>query len=107
MEEVILGIILHSGNARTKCLQAFRYFKTGDFTLAEQLLQEAKESINLAHYTQTELIQTEAQGTKTPITLLLVHAQDHLMTTLAIKDMVIEMQEYTKAIDERLTKAGI
>ncbi|MDU4935752.1 MAG: PTS lactose/cellobiose transporter subunit IIA [Peptostreptococcaceae bacterium] len=35
-----------------------------------------------AHRYQTELIQNEAQGNKTEMSVILVHAQDHIMNAM-------------------------
>lgn len=104
MEEIIMSIILHSGNARTKYLQAFEKLREDDFENVQSLIEEAKKALNEAHKTQTNLLQSEASGEDTEISLLLIHAQDHLMTTLAVKDLVLEMIEYGKTIHNRLTK---
>lgn len=48
----------------------------------------AAEELSKAHHYQTELIQNEAGGEKTEMTLLMVHAQDHLMNAMTVKDMV-------------------
>jgi len=39
---------------------------------------------------QTNLIHNEANGNKAEVSLLLVHAQDHLMNAITIKDMAKE-----------------
>ncbi|MNJ80672.1 Lichenan-specific phosphotransferase enzyme IIA component [compost metagenome] len=48
---------------------------------------------------QTRLIQEEAGGTKQEITLLMIHAQDHLMNAMTVKDMAkefVELYEHTQ-----------
>jgi len=42
------------------------------------------------------MIQKEAGGEKTPFSLLLMHAEDHLMSTLTMKELVKEMLEIFK-----------
>ena len=41
-----------------------------------------EEQLTLAHEAQTELLAEEAQGNDIEYSILLVHAQDHLMTTI-------------------------
>lgn len=98
MEQEIMKIILNAGDARAKCLIALRKARNGEFEEAEKQLKEASESMVEAHKYQTELIQKEISEEQQEINLLMVHAQDHLMTALAIKDMVIELIEFAKEI---------
>ncbi|EAG9877164.1 PTS lactose/cellobiose transporter subunit IIA, partial [Listeria monocytogenes] len=44
-----------------------------------------------AHHSQTSLIQGEARGEKAEVSLLLVHAQDHLMNAITFKDLAKEI----------------
>ena len=63
--------------------------KDGDFAGARELMDQADENINKAHEVQTSLIQAEVRGEgKTYISLLMVHAQDHLMNAMTVRDIV-------------------
>lgn len=50
-------------------MEAIDCAKRGEFTEAEAKLQEALEELKEAHRVQTELIQKEAGGEKTEVTL--------------------------------------
>ena len=91
IETKAFHLILHGGNARSCSMEAIDCAKRGEFTEAEAKLQEALEELKEAHRVQTELIQKEAGGEKTEVTLLMVHAQDHLMTTMTLREMALEM----------------
>ena len=41
-----------------------------------------------AHKSQTELLQEEARGDGVEVGFITVHAQDHLMTTMLLKDVM-------------------
>ncbi|MDR3564974.1 MAG: PTS lactose/cellobiose transporter subunit IIA [Negativicutes bacterium] len=99
-ETVIFEIILHAGNARAEAYDALRAAQAGDFDKAEAHLRQAEEEVGIAHRTQTDLIQQEARGEKTEITLLFVHAQDHLMTAIAEKSLIENMVGMHKTIQE-------
>lgn len=90
MEQVIISLIVNAGSARSAAIEAIQYAKAGDFEKASESLQNAKESVNQAHHAQTEMIQGEIRGEKTPLSLLMVHAQDHLMTSLLCIDLAQE-----------------
>jgi len=100
MEQEIMNIILNAGDARAKCLIALRAARKGDFGKANEYLKIATDSMVIAHKSQTELIQKEVSGEKQDVSLLMVHAQDHLMSALAIKDLVIELIEYARELHE-------
>ncbi|CUH95561.1 hypothetical protein P22_1632 [Propionispora sp. 2/2-37] len=91
MEEVAFNIILHAGDARSHALEALRYAREQKFTEAAASMAEAKAELIAAHHIQTNLLQSEADGKKQDISLLLVHAQDHLMTAILAKDLIEEM----------------
>lgn len=96
LEEQIMQLILHSGDARSKMINAVRESNKGNFEEAERLFEEGQKSLNLAHIMQTELIQSEIKGEKIEITLLLIHAQDHLMNAITVMDLVREIINMNK-----------
>lgn len=71
-------------------MEAITAAKQGDFIKAKEKLQESAESFQAAHKIQTSLIQGEIRGEKSDITLLMIHAQDHLMNAMTVKDLAIE-----------------
>ncbi|MGG7076330.1 PTS lactose/cellobiose transporter subunit IIA [Clostridium sardiniense] len=87
MEEIILNLIMHSGEARSYAMEAMELAKSGDIEGARGLIEKSNEELGLAHHSQTSLIQGEAGGQKAEFSLLLMHAQDHLMTTMTLKDL--------------------
>ncbi|MEW9676944.1 PTS lactose/cellobiose transporter subunit IIA [Lentibacillus sp. L22] len=93
MEQVIMGIITHSGNAKSDAMEAIQHAKNKEIEQANQLMEHAEKELLEAHSQQTTLIQNEARGEKAEITLLLVHAQDHLMTATTFKDLAKEFIE--------------
>ncbi|MBM7539950.1 PTS lactose/cellobiose transporter subunit IIA [Amphibacillus cookii] len=96
LEQEIMQIITNGGDARANSIKAIREARSGEITKAEALLNKAKDSLNIAHQVQTQLIQAEVRGVQTAISLLMVHAQDHLMNALTIKELAIEMVEESK-----------
>ncbi|WP_179123838.1 PTS lactose/cellobiose transporter subunit IIA [Paraliobacillus ryukyuensis] len=97
-EEVIMGIIVHGGNARSYAMRAMSAAKNLDFEEADQLVESANEELNKAHRIQTDLIQAESRGDKTEVSLLMVHAQDHLMNAMSVRDVSLEIIDLNKKI---------
>lgn len=91
-------IILNSGNSRTTVHEAFAAMRESDYDKASELLEAANEELLLAHKAQTHLLQEYAGGTEITIEIIMVHAQDHLMTTMTLREVAIEMLELYKRI---------
>lgn len=81
-------IVAYSGDARSKLLLAVEKAKSKKFEECGGLIEEAQECLNDAHKAQTELLQLEARGENIEIGFITVHAQDHLMTTILLKDII-------------------
>lgn len=96
--ETIMGLIIHSGNAKSDAMEAIAAAKTGDFAKAEEKIISVEESLVQAHRTQTEQLAEEANGNHMEVTLLAVHSQDHLMTAVTFIDLAKEMIELYKRI---------
>ena len=93
MEEIIMNLIMYSGEARSYCMEAIQLAKEGKASEAKELINKAAAELGEAHHSQTGLIQNEAAGNKAEVSLLLVHAQDHLMTSITVKDLATEIVE--------------
>ncbi|WP_295891618.1 PTS lactose/cellobiose transporter subunit IIA [uncultured Vibrio sp.] len=97
-ELVVMEIICNAGEARSLCYEALRLSREQDFEGAENALVNAKECLNKAHLTQTQLIEQDQGEGKVAMTLVMVHAQDHLMTTILAQEMATEMVALHKHI---------
>ena len=96
LEKVVFNIIVHAGNAKGYCFQALALAKKREFDDVEGLMKKAKEELLEAHSTQTKMIENEANGIKQEMTLLMVHAQDHLMNASLAMDLVVELIDLYK-----------
>ncbi|SUO89362.1 PTS cellobiose transporter subunit IIA [Streptococcus uberis] len=92
-------IILNSGNSRTTVHEAFAAMREGNYDKAAELLESANEELLLAHKAQTHLLQEYAGGTEIKIEIIMVHAQDHLMTTMTLREVALEMLELYKKVN--------
>ncbi len=91
-------IILNSGNARTSVHEAFASMRESDYDKAAQLLESSNEELLLAHQAQTKLLQNYASGVEIKIEIIMVHAQDHLMTTMTLREVALEMLALYKKV---------
>lgn len=95
-ETIAMTLIAHSGDARTLAFQALQAAKKHDFDEADRLMEESEKASVLAHHGQTDLLVSEANGDKVDISILLIHSQDHLMTSMLAQELIREMIEMYK-----------
>ncbi|MDR4151396.1 hypothetical protein FO584_33655, partial [Bacillus thuringiensis] len=50
---------------------------------------------------QTERIQSEARGEKTEVSVLLIHAQDHSMNAITVKELAAEFIDLYKKLEAK------
>ena len=93
MEQQIVGMISAAGDSKAKAFEALKKVKESKYDEARALLQEASEIDLEAHKIQTQLITAEMSGgeNKPEVGLLMVHAQDHYMTSQLARDLIEEM----------------
>ncbi len=97
-EQSIFQIISASGDSRGAAFEALRLARKGEFQLAEAKMKAAKDKSLVAHEEQTTLIRKEINGEGTELSLLMIHAQDHLMTSLLARDLIEEMIDMLKEL---------
>lgn len=101
MEQYICTIISCAGEARSLCFEGLQAAKKGDFDKSEECMRQAQEALLKTHHIHSDIIQQEARGEKQEVSLLLVHAEDHLMNTLLTKDLIKEMIEMVKMMPQK------
>ena len=90
MDAVVMELIVNAGDGRSLAIQAIREARAGRFEEAESLLEQSGEALTRCHHAQTDLIQSELQGQSVPMSLR-VHAQDHIMNAMTVKDLATEL----------------
>ena len=97
-EVTLLGleIVAYAGDARSKLLEALKAAEASDFAKAEALVEEAAGCIAEAHKAQTSLLTKEAAGDDLAYSVTMMHGQDHLMTTILLKDLMHHLIELYK-----------
>lgn len=91
IQEIAFNIILKSGDARTTVHEAFKDMRETRYDDAETKLEESNSSLVDAHKAQTSLLEEYANGEEVTMEIIMVHAQDHLMTTMTLREVAIEM----------------
>lgn len=100
-ELIIFSIISNAGEASSKFLAAIGKAENSEFEEAENLMKIGAESLLAAHKVQSEMIQKEVRGEKCEMGILMVHAQDHLMNAMLLKDLANSIIKLNKKIAEK------
>ena len=97
--ELAMSLIAGAGDAKSDSMESIMAAKEGDFEKARSLIERASLSLSQTHEVQTELIRDEMTGQSHEVTLLMVHAQDHLCSAQMMRDLAaefIELYEFVK-----------
>lgn len=103
LEMAIMNIIINAGDCKNHAYMALNKVNEGKYDEADEELQLANDALAKAHDGQTMFLHREANGEKINISVLFVHAQDHLMTAISEKNLIEQIIELRKVVNT-LTK---
>lgn len=90
-EQTVMELLINAGEARSQAMMAIQYSRKREWHLADEALLASQEASRLAHHVQTRLIGADEGCGKIPVTLILVHAQDHLMNAMLCRELAEEI----------------
>ncbi|NQS87182.1 PTS lactose/cellobiose transporter subunit IIA [Pantoea allii] len=93
IELVVMEIITNAGESKSEAMMALQHAKRHEWQACDAALMRSKEAAGRAHAIQTQLIGLDEGEGKVPVTLVMVHAQDHLMTAMLANELIKEMIE--------------
>lgn len=97
IELIAFRIISGVGSARSYYIEAIAAAKAGDFERAEKLIQQGEENFAEGHHAHQQLMEAENKG-ENVATLLVLHAEDQLMSAEAFKTVANEFIDSYKRI---------
>ena len=98
-ELIAFQIISAVGTATSSFIEAIQQAKQGNYAEAEKLMQDGDEAFTEGHKAHAQLLTTEANDKHNePLSLLLIHAEDQLMTANAFKTIAKEFIDVYKRI---------
>ncbi|MGE8203726.1 PTS lactose/cellobiose transporter subunit IIA [Heyndrickxia sp. NPDC080065] len=103
MELAAFNIISQVGTAKSMVMEALYAARDGRYDEAEQKLKESRQFLTEGHKAHHQLIQEEASGQQLPFSLLIMHAEDQMMSVETISDLVREMIRMYKDINDLKT----
>jgi PTS system cellobiose-specific IIA component len=98
LELVSFQIIAAAGSARSSYVEALQAAKNGNFEEAEALIKQGDTDFVEAHHVHAELIQKFAGGEDPGANILLIHAEDQVMSAEVLKLMALEFIELYKKL---------
>jgi len=93
IELIAFRIISSVGSARSMYLLAIQEAKKGNFEKAKKMIEEGNKVFVEGHHAHAQIIQKEAKNEQCDINLLLVHAEDQLMSAETIRLVAEEFIE--------------
>ncbi|GAB6168192.1 PTS lactose/cellobiose transporter subunit IIA [Clostridium carnis] len=98
LEMICFEIISSVGTARSMYIEAIQEAKKKNFKAAEDLIEEGSKIFFNGHHAHMKLIQNEAKGETTNVSLILLHAEDQLMSAEGFKITATEFIELYKRL---------
>lgn len=77
LEEALVLIIANAGDSKSNSVEAITAAKSGEFEKARSYLKLGEAALEKAHDVHTQLLVMESKN-KLPVTLLMIHASNHL-----------------------------
>ncbi len=106
LEIICFQIISNVGTARSNYIEAIHKAKERDFEGAQASMEAGQQEFLKGHDAHFELLQKEAQGNPVGGSLILIHAEDQLMSAEGFKIIAEEMIASYRQIDALEKKLG-
>jgi len=90
LERVVIGIVVNGGEGKSKAMEAIAAAREGRIEEAEALLEQSDECIKKAHNVHGDYLTLESKGRESLLTIMMVHAQDHMMSAITVRDLAEE-----------------
>ena len=100
-EMACFKIITYVGTARTHYINAIQSAKAGKFEEAEDLIKQGDEAFVVGHEGHGDLLTKDANGELTGGYLILMHAEDQLMSAEAFRILAEEFIAVYKRLEEK------
>lgn len=97
---IAFKIISNVGMAKSLTLEALYAAKDENYALAEEKISESRQHFKAGHKIHSKLIQKEASGEKVHPSIILMHAEDQMMSAETISVLVKEMIDMYKMINK-------
>ena len=100
-EMLCFQVITYVGTARTHFINAIQSAKSGNFEEAQKLMKEGDEAFAQGHNGHADLLTMDANGELTGGLMLLMHAEDQLMSAENFRILAKEFIELYRKLEEK------
>lgn len=90
-EQECFQMILHGGNGRSLAFEAIQAARQGEHAAAKNKIQEAKAELLIASRQHAAVLQRFVTDQQLQVSMLLVHAEDHISSSQVMIELVQEM----------------
>ena len=97
-EKAIMTMISYAGVAKSSAFEALHAAKAGKYEEAEKLIKEGNKNAieaNKAHFSML------SEDHKAEFSILLIHAEDQMITSQLVLELVVELIDMYKKINKK------
>lgn len=99
LELTAFEIISAVGTARSTYIESIQKAKEGKFDEAQKMIEEGDEMFIQGHHAHAKLLQHEAEnGQGSAVSLIILHAEDQLMSAEGFKTIALEFIDLYKRL---------
>ncbi|AIM25841.1 PTS lactose/cellobiose transporter subunit IIA [Melissococcus plutonius] len=98
LELLSFNIISNIGTAKSMIMESLQKSRTGQFEEAQQLIEAANEYLTKGEKEHFKVITQEAREKNIQFTILFMHAEDQLMSTVTLIDIAKELLEINQDV---------
>lgn len=96
VQSIAFQLISAAGEAYDCFYKALKSAKEQEYSQAEKFIDEGNEKLANAHRVQTDFLVAEARGDDIDYSVVMMHAQDSLMTTILYERIIVEQIDMYK-----------
>ncbi len=96
IQKIAFTMISHVGEANSCFYKALEMAKKGSFEQVSYFMKKGEKKLLDAHKSQTALLSAEARNEDVEFSIIMIHAQDTLMSTIMFERLVKEIIDLHK-----------
>lgn len=100
LEMMCFQIITYVGTARSCYINAIQSAKSGDYKEAQRLIDEGEKAFSQGHESHGALIAMDARGELSGGGMILMHAEDQLMSAEGFRIIAAEFIDLYKKLEQ-------
>ena len=91
MEMICFQVISAAGGAKSNYISSIAAAKEGRYEDAREMIKQGDDMMVVAHEPHNKLLMWEAQGRSDIVCVLLIHAEDQMMSCEVFRQLAVEL----------------